>query len=186
VLRDAVNEIGDVAEATLRLEDDFNRAAALVVETLAGGGKILACGNGGSAAEAQHFVTELVGRYKSNRPPLPAIWLGGDTGQMTCIANDFTADEVFSRPFAALASDRDLLLALSTSGRSPNVIRCLDEAAKRGVKSVALLGKDGGQAAARATVALVIPSASTARVQEMHLLMVHALCDAIEARFPEF
>ena len=108
---------------------------------------------------------------------------GGDTGQMTCIANDFSADEVFSRPLAALAGASDLLLVLSTSGRSPNILRCLDEAARHGVKSIAFLGKGGGPAAERATIAVVVPSDSTARVQEMHLAMVHALCDAIEARF---
>ena len=185
MLREAIAEIRDTAEATLEVEGAFSRAVALIVETLAAGGTIFACGNGGSAAEAQHFVTELVGRYKSNRQPLPAVWLGGDTAQMSCIANDFSADEVFSRPLAALARDKDLLLVLSTSGRSPNIVRCLDEAAKRGVKSVALLGKSGGSAARSATVPVVVPSASTARVQEMHLLMVHAICDAIEARFPE-
>ena len=185
MLLEALAELQDVATRTRQLQADVDRAAALMVETLEAGGKILACGNGGSAAEAQHFVTELVGRYKSNRRPLGAIWLGGDTGQMTCIANDFSADEVFSRPLQALGCDRDLLLALSSSGQSSNIARCLTEAKRLGMRSVALLGKGGGICAPLATVPIVVPSMSTARVQEMHLLIVHALCDAIEARFPE-
>jgi D-sedoheptulose 7-phosphate isomerase len=176
-------ELQDVTAATLQLATEIDRASALAVATLEAGGKILACGNGGSAAEAQHFVTELVGRYLTDRRPLPAVWLGGDTGQMTCIANDFSPDEVFSRPLAALASPHDLLLVLSSSGKSRNVIRCLEAARAQSIPSIALLGKGGGPAAALATIPIIVPSPSTARVQEMHLLIVHVLCDTIEARY---
>ena len=185
MLREALDQMKLVAEASAGLDGQLQTAAGLLVDALASGGKVLACGNGGSAAEAQHFVTELVGRYKSNRRPLPAIWLGGDTGQMSCIANDFSPDDVFSRPLTAFASEADILLVLSTSGQSPNVVRCLERARELGIRSIALLGKGGGAAAPLATVSIVIPSTSTARIQELHLLMVHLLCDAIESRFAD-
>lgn len=184
MLREALTELRLVAEATLELDDVVDEAARLLVGTLEAGGKVFACGNGGSAAEAMHFVTELVGRYRTNRRSLPAIWLGGDTGQMTCIANDFSAAAVFSRPLAALAGPKDLLLVLSSSGKSPNVINCLHEGRRLGIKSIALLGKGGGEAAHLADFPIVIDSESTARVQEMHLVVVHALCEAIEVAFP--
>jgi D-sedoheptulose 7-phosphate isomerase len=183
VLREATNDVRVLAEAMMSLEDHVAGAAQLMVSSLKGGGKILACGNGGSAAEAQHFVTELVGRYKSNRRSLPSIWLGGDTGQMTCIANDFSADEVFSRPLAALGTSGDVLLVLSTSGVSTNVVKCIEKARELGIASIALLGKGGGPAGALATWPIIVPSQSTARIQEMHLMMVHLFCDAIEAAF---
>lgn len=155
-------------------------ATTLMVETLRRGSRIFACGNGGSAAEAQHFVTELVGRYKSNRRSLPAVWLGGDTGQMSCIANDFSWDDVFARPLEGLARPGDILLALSTSGRSPNVLSCLRAATRLGLSSVALLGNGGGEAARLATHPVIVPASGTARVQEAHLFLIHAFCDAIE------
>lgn len=185
MLRDALDQMRFVAEACTALDGKLQAASDLLVDTLAAGGKVLTCGNGGSAAEAQHFVTELVGRYKSNRRSLPSIWLGGDTGQMTCIANDFSPEEVFSRPLDAFATPDDLLIVLSTSGQSPSILRCLERAAVLGVQSVALLGKGGGMAAPLATIPIIVPSASTARVQEMHLLMVHVLCDAVERRFSQ-
>jgi D-sedoheptulose 7-phosphate isomerase len=184
MLNEALFELRETAEASHSLEAGVERASTLMVEVLAAGGKVLACGNGGSAAEAQHFVTELVGRYRSNRRALPAIWLGGDTGQMSCIANDFSPAEVFSRPLQAVANHGDVLLVLSSSGRSPNIIRCLEEANRNGIQSIALLGKGGGTAAEMASISVVVPSFSTARVQEIHLLIIHALCEAIETHFP--
>ena len=159
------------------------RATEAIVQTLENGGRILVCGNGGSAAEGQHFVTELIGRYKSNRSPLPAIWLGGDTGQMSCIANDFSWDEVFSRPLTALARSGDILLCMSTSGTSINIVRALDAARTIGIQSVALLGNPG-DAAERATFPVVVGNLGTARSQELHLLLVHTICDTLEKKFP--
>ncbi len=185
MLRDVTTEMKALAGAMLPLEAEVDAAAQIMVDALSAGGKVLACGNGGSAAEAQHFVTELVGRYKTNRRPLPSIWLGGDTSQMTCITNDFSADQVFSRPLQAMGAKGDVLLVLSTSGLSENIIKCLETARDLEIPSIALLGKGGGPAKALATLPLVIPSQSTARIQEMHLMIVHLLCDAIEKAFGE-
>ncbi len=183
MLKTALRELSRLCDTIGELEPEIASASARIVDTLVGGGKIVACGNGGSAAEAQHFVTELIGRYRTNRPSLPAIWLGGDVGQMSCIANDFSPSDVFSRPLSALASPSDLLLVLSTSGSSENVVTCLQTARELGLPSVALLGKGGGPAARLATLPVIVPSSSTARIQEIHLLLVHVFCDAIEDRF---
>lgn len=182
-MKTQLEAVRETFDAVARLEPTLEAAGHAMVETLKSGGRILVCGNGGSAAEGQHFVTELVGRYKFNRAPLPAIWLGGDTGQMTCIANDFDWLDVFARPFEALAQPGDLLLALSTSGTSANVVRTMQVARDKGISSVALLGKPGG-IAELATHALVVGDFGTARVQEAHLFFVHCLCDAIEEAFP--
>lgn len=178
-LSDALRVFADLGGIRSQIE----AASALIESTMREGGRVFACGNGGSAAEAQHFVTELVGRYKTNRVPLPAIWLGGDTGQMSCIANDFSWDDVFSRPLRALAQPGDIVLALSTSGRSPNVVRCLEVAGELGLKSVALLGNGGGAAAHHATHPVIVPATGTARVQEAHLFLIHTFCDAIERHY---
>lgn len=177
---EALRVFADLGE----IRDEITAASALIESTVRRGGRIFACGNGGSAAEAQHFVTELVGRYRTNRVPLPAVWLGGDTGQMSCIANDFSWDDVFSRPLRALAQPGDIVLALSTSGRSPNVVRCLEAASDLGLQSVALLGNGGGPAALHATHPVVVPATGTARVQEAHLFLIHTFCDAIERHYP--
>jgi D-sedoheptulose 7-phosphate isomerase len=165
------------------IRPQIEAASALIESTVRSGRRVFACGNGGSAAEAQHFVTELVGRYKTNRAPLPAVWLGGDTGQMSCIANDFSWDDVFSRPLRALAQPGDIVLALSTSGRSPNVVRCLEVASELGLKSVALLGNGGGAAAHHASHPVIVPATGTARVQEAHLFLIHTFCDALERHY---
>lgn len=180
-------KIGDATrafEGLARMEPDIERAAQSIVATLRRGGRVLVCGNGGSAAEGQHLVTELVGRYRSNRQPLPAVYLGGDVGQMTCIANDFTWDDVFARPLRALARPGDLLLCLSTSGASSNIVAALRVAREMEIESLALLGRSGGGAASLADHALIVPSADTARIQEVHLFLIHWFCEYIEAAFP--
>ena len=161
----------------------FDKIAAAVVGTLKSGGKLLTCGNGGSATDAMHLAEELVGRYNRNRRSLPAVCLNADASALTCIANDFGYDEVFARQIESLAAPNDLLVCFTTSGNSPNILRALAAAKKRDVKSVALLGKGGGKAKGKADLELIVPSSDTARVQEAHTLLVHALLEAVEHEF---
>jgi len=184
ILRTKIGDATRAFEGLVLMEPDIERAVQLIDSTLRRGGRILVCGNGGSAAEGQHLVTELVGRYRSNRQPLPAIYLGGDVGQMTCIANDFTWDDVFARPLRALARPGDLLLCLSTSGASSNIVAVLRAARELEIESIALLGRSGGDAAALADQALIVASADTGRIQEVHLFLIHWFCEYIEAAFP--
>jgi D-sedoheptulose 7-phosphate isomerase len=167
-------------QALTAQEDAFLRIAAAVVASLKSGGKLLTCGNGGSAADAMHLAEELVGRYKNNRRSLPAISLNADATLLTCIGNDFSFDEVFSRQVEGLANKNDLLICFSTSGNSPNILRALDAAKAKGVKSVALLGKGGGKAAGKADLEIVVASTDGGRVQEAHTLILHALLEVIE------
>jgi D-sedoheptulose 7-phosphate isomerase len=161
----------------------FDKIAAAAVGTLKSGAKLLTCGNGGSAADAMHLAEELVGRYNSNRRSLPAVCLNADASALTCIANDFGYDEVFARQIEGLAAPNDLLICFTTSGNSPNILRALVAAKKRDVKSVALLGKAGGKAKGKADLELIVPSRDTARIQEAHTLLLHALLEVIEREF---
>jgi D-sedoheptulose 7-phosphate isomerase len=163
---------------------EVDRVAALVVAALRAGGTIFTCGNGGSATDAAHLSEELVGRYRANRRPLPAVCLGADGAALTCIANDFGYEQVFARQLAALGRPGDLLVCFSTSGNSPNLLAALEAARAAGVGSIALLGGAGGRARPLADHALVVPSANGARVQEAHTLLLHAICEAVEAAFP--
>jgi phosphoheptose isomerase len=153
------------------------------------GQKILSCGNGGSAADAQHFAAELVCRFEKERPALAAIALTVDTSALTAISNDYHYDETFARQVDALAKPDDILLAISTSGFSPNVVRAIEQAHKQKMTVVALTGRDGGKVAKILTdndIEIRVPSESTARIQEVHLLTIHCLCDQIdEILFPE-
>jgi D-sedoheptulose 7-phosphate isomerase len=166
------------------LAPEVDRIAALVVEALRAGGTVYTCGNGGSATDAAHLSEELVGRYRASRRPLPAVCLSADGAALTCIANDFGYEQIFARPIAALGRPGDLLVCFSTSGRSPNLLAALQAAHTKGVLSIALLGGEGGPARALADCALVVPSANGARVQEVHTLLLHAICEAVEAAFP--
>lgn len=161
----------------------IEQAATLMCERLRAGHKILCCGNGGSAADAQHFSSELVNRFERERPGLPAIALTTDASTLTSIANDYDFAEVFAKQLRALGAAGDVLLAYSTSGRSPNVVRALEAARERGLGAVLVSGRDGG-AAARALgpgdVEIRVPATSTARIQEVHLMVTHCLCDLID------
>jgi D-sedoheptulose 7-phosphate isomerase len=160
------------------------RAATLMTECLFADGKILACGNGGSAADAQHFAAELVGRFERERPELPAISLVTDTSLLTAVANDYAFEHVFSKQVRALGAKGDVLLAISTSGNSANVVAAIVAAHEREMNVVALTGKGGGRAGellAAQDVHLCVPHARTMRIQEVHLLIIHCLCDAIDA-----
>ena len=151
-----------------------------ISESLAKDRTLFWCGNGGSAADSQHLAAEFVGRFKKDRKALRSIALTTDTSVLTCVANDYSYEDIFSRQLEALARDADVLVAISTSGNSENILRALRTARELGVKTIALLGKDGGEAKALADMAIVIPSESTARIQEAHILIGHILCDMIE------
>ena len=159
------------------------RGIELLVGTLRGGGKVLSCGNGGSAADAQHFAAELVNRFERERPPLAAIALSTDTSALTSIANDYAYQQVFSKPLRAFGKRGDALLAISTSGNSANVIDAMHAAHELGVRVIALTGNGGGKMAALVRnddVHLCVPHKTTARIQEVHLLCIHCLCDGID------
>ncbi|MCL1067560.1 phosphoheptose isomerase [Shewanella olleyana] len=176
----------DAAEA---LPESIEKAAEMMVQCLLSGNKILACGNGGSAGDAQHFSAELLNRYEIERPPLPAIALSCDTSTITAIANDYSYDEIYSKQIMALGQPGDILLAISTSGNSGNVIKAMEAALGRDMTIVALTGKDGGAMAgfmSEGDVEVRVPSNVTARIQEVHLLVIHCLCDNIDRTlFPQ-
>jgi D-sedoheptulose 7-phosphate isomerase len=159
-------------------------ATRRMVTSLQAGGKVMACGNGGSAADSQHFAAELLNRFEKERPPLAAIALTTDTSTLTSIANDYRYEDVFAKQVQALGRSGDVLLAISTSGNSPNVIEAIRIAQTRGVTVVALTGKKGGKMAALLgsdDIHLCVPAERTARIQEVHLLTIHCLCDGIDA-----
>ena len=168
-LREQAEEIGHVAE--------------LCVQALREGKKILTCGNGGSATDAMHLAEELVARYRSNRRTLPALCLAAAASVLTCIANDLGWDDVFARQVEAHGRGGDVLVACTTSGTSENVNRALAKAREKGVKTVGFLGKGGGEARALCDHAIVVASEETPRIQEAHTLLLHILCEAVEAEF---
>ena len=164
------------------------KAGMLMAESLRHEGKVMSCGNGGSAADSQHFSAELLNRYERERPGIAGIALTTDTSTLTSISNDYEYNEIFSKQVRALGRKGDVLLAISTSGNSPNVMRAIDAAHEKGVKVVALTGKDGGKMAAQlkdGDVEIRVPAKVTARIQEVHLLVLHCLCDLIDEQlFP--
>ncbi|HEY3583529.1 MAG TPA: phosphoheptose isomerase [Casimicrobiaceae bacterium] len=171
-------------EAREVLAEPIARAAALMTDCLFADGKILACGNGGSAADAQHFAAELVGRFERERPELPAIALTTDTSLLTAVANDYSFEHVFAKQVRALGAKGDVLLAISTSGNSPNVVAAVAAAHEREMRIVALTGKGGGtigEMLAPEDVHLCVPHARTMRIQEVHILTIHCLCDVVDA-----
>ena len=171
-------------QALTTIRPAIDRAGAMILATLQRGGKLLLCGNGGSAAEAAHFTTELVGRYAKTRRALPAIALSSDGSLVTCIGNDFGYEQIFARQIAGLAKPGDLVVVLTSSGNSPNIIVALHEAKKLGLESLAFLGRGGGKAKGLATCDLIIPGASGAAAQEAHLFLIHHFCELIDAAFP--
>jgi len=180
VLPKLVEDACRTLQALALEEEVFQRIAAVTVATLKSGGKILTCGNGGSAADALHLAEELVGHFRNDRRPLPAVSLVADPTLLTCIGNDYSFDEIFSRQVDGLARENDLLVCFSTSGNSPNILRAITAAKAKGVKTVALLGKGGGKAKGKADFELVVASSDSGRVQEAHTLILHALLEVVE------
>lgn len=162
------------------LIESIQQAGDVLAQSLAKGGTIFWCGNGGSAADSQHLAAELVGRFKKDRRALRSIALSTDTSVLTCVANDYSYDDIFARQVDALGRPADVLIGISTSGNSKNVLRAFKTAKAMGLATVALLGKSGGPAKAMVDYALVVPSDSTSRIQEAHILIGHILCELIE------
>ncbi len=162
------------------LDASVTRCGEAMVAVLRGGGKILFCGNGGSAADCQHIAAELTGRFIKDRPPLAAISLTTDTSALTCISNDYSYADVFARQVTALGREGDVLVGISTSGNSENVLRAVKAAKAGGLKTIALLGRDGGALKDVVDMSVIVPSPSTARIQEAHILIGHSLCGFIE------
>jgi D-sedoheptulose 7-phosphate isomerase len=165
------------------ISDSIAAAGELMSQALLNDGKILSCGNGGSAADSQHFSSELLNRFERERPGLPAMALTTDASTVTSISNDYAYEEIFSKQVRALGKPEDVLLAISTSGNSENVIRAIAAAHERGMRVVALTGRDGGRMAdifAPDDVEIRVPATRTARIQEVHLVIIHCLCDLID------
>jgi D-sedoheptulose 7-phosphate isomerase len=164
------------------LAPSIKHAVDLIAESLSAGGKLMLCGNGGSAADSQHLAAEFTGRFSQDRRPLAALALSTDTSALTCIGNDYSFADVFVRQLQALGRAGDCLLAISTSGNSDNVIRAVQAANSAGIHCIGLLGRDGGKLAELCTCSIVVPSPVTARIQEAHILIGHTLCGAVEQR----
>ncbi|MCX7011250.1 MAG: D-sedoheptulose 7-phosphate isomerase [Candidatus Sumerlaeota bacterium] len=181
--RDMIDEHAEALERFRAQAGLLQQIGQKVAETLGRGGRVLICGNGGSASQADHFGGELVGRFRGERCPLPAIALSASASTVTAIGNDFGFEEIFARQVEALGREGDLLLALSTSGRSLNVICALERARERGLLTVGLSGRDGGEMPPLCDLCLLVDSPSTARIQEMHLLALHAICEIVDRAF---
>ncbi len=163
----------EITESVLRIAD-------MIVNTIIRGGRIVTCGNGGSAADAMHFAGEIVGRFQMERDPWPAIALNGDAVAMTAIANDYNFDDVFARQVKGHVKKGDVFVGISTSGNSENVYRAVKVAKEIGANTLTLLGKGGGKIAGQADCEIIIPSDNTARIQECHIMVIHLICELIE------
>ena len=188
VWKTALSEAQETLRAFASDPAQLEKCAAfstLLTETFRSGGKLFTCGNGGSHCDAMHFAEEFTGRYRKDRAPLGALALG-DASHVTCVGNDYGFSEIFSRQLVGLARKGDLLVGLSTSGNSENVIRAFAAAQEIGVKTVALLGRDGGKMRAMADLAIVIPATTSDRIQEMHIKIIHTVIETVERQlFPQ-
>jgi D-sedoheptulose 7-phosphate isomerase len=175
-IQDAVAAI----ELLYDLEVPIRSAAQVLEQALLSGKKVLTCGNGGSAADSSHLATEIACRFIDDRRPFPAISLSADGGLLTATANDYSFNEIFSRQVIAFGTPGDVLIALSTSGRSENIVRALEQAKGLNIYSIAILGRDGGRCRGIASIELIVPHSATARIQEAHKVIIHLLCELIE------
>lgn len=178
------DQLAELQELTLNCRDILPAVEAIlpvVTSALRQGGQVLTCGNGGSATDAAHLAEELTGRYKNPRRALPAICLAADAAAMTCIANDWSYDDVFARQVEAFARPGDVLVVFTTSGNSENCLRAIRTARARGAATIALLGKDGGRCRGQADHEVIVPSTTTARIQEIHTWILHQILEAVEA-----
>jgi D-sedoheptulose 7-phosphate isomerase len=183
-LQKAIEDSIATTRSLSALEAPLQRAAELVLRALLSGKKILVCGNGGSASDATHLATEFLCRFQADRRPYPAISLTANGEFMTAVCNDYSADEIFARQVWGLAEKGDVLIVITTSGKSKNVVRALEEAKKKNVDSIAFLGRDGGFTKGIATVDLIVPGSVTARIQEGQKVLTHALCEIVEEKLP--
>jgi D-sedoheptulose 7-phosphate isomerase len=167
------------------LEEPLQHAAKLLARCLISGKKLLVCGNGGSASDATHLATEFLCRFKDDRRPYPAISLTANGEFMTAVCNDYHADEIFARQVWGLAEPGDVLMVITTSGKSKNVVRALETARSKGVESIAILGRDGGFTKGIATIDLIVPGTVTARIQEGQKVLYHVLCEIVEEKLPK-
>ena len=182
LLKSAIASASKTIRSLVDLDRQVAKAADLITNCLRSRNKILACGNGGSAADAAHFATEFVVRFTHDRPAYPAIALTSDGGLLTAAGNDYGFEEIFARQIDAFGVENDLLICLTTSGKSENVKRALQRAKARKLKAIAFLGRDGGSTIGMADVDLVVKSESTARIQEAHKFLLHVLCEIVEER----
>ncbi len=180
-IEDSVTTLRGLAE----LEAPLNRAAKLVLNSLTSSHKLLVCGNGGSASDATHLATEFLCRFREERRPYPAISLTANGEFMTAVCNDYHADEIFARQIWGLGEKGDVLIAFTTSGKSKNVLRALEEAKRKEIKSICFLGRDGGYTKGVATIDLIVQGSVTARIQEGHKLLMHVLCELVEEKLPK-
>lgn len=164
------------------LETSVSQAIQACVQSLQKGGKLMLCGNGGSAADSQHLAAEFTGRFSKDRPPIAAVALSTDTSALTCIGNDYSFNDIFARQVQALGKAGDCLIAISTSGNSGNVLAAVAAAKSLGISTIGLLGRDGGKLKAQCDISIVVPSQVTARIQEAHILIGHSLCGAVELK----
>jgi phosphoheptose isomerase len=182
IFQQAINNSIQTLESLVDLDAQIAKAADLIEQCLRAGNKLLLCGNGGSAADAAHFATELVVRFAKDRRAYPAICLANDGGLLTAAGNDYGFEEIFARQVAAFGLPGDVLICLTTSGKSKNVRRALEEAKSRKLKTIAFLGRDGGSTIGLADVDLLVANDLTARIQEAHQLLLHVLCEVVEER----
>jgi len=182
-IENELNSHLEVTKMVLKMGEEIEKASQLIIETLKNGNKILLCGNGGSASDAQHIAAELVGRYKIERGGLPAIALTTDTSILTAVGNDYGYDRVFQRQVEALAQQGDVVIGISTSGNSENVIKALKSAEELGCKTIGFSGKGGGKMREVCHILLDVPSDNTPRIQEMHILFGHTICQVIDEVF---
>lgn len=180
-IQETLAESARVALSLQAMAPQLSQAADIIAGALRSGGRLLLLGNGGSAAQAQHIAAEFVGRFESERQPLSALSLATDNSALTSVANDYGFEEIFSRQLRAFALPTDVVLAISTSGNSPNVLRALETAHELGVKTIGLTGRTGGRMKSHVDLCLCVPSDSTPRIQEAHLLISHILCGLVEA-----
>jgi D-sedoheptulose 7-phosphate isomerase len=184
-LQRAIEEAVTTLRSLSPLEEPLQHAAQLISQSFLSGKKLLVCGNGGSASDATHLATEFLCRFKDDRRPYPAISLTANGEFMTAVCNDYHADEIFARQIWGLAEKGDVLLVITSSGKSRNVVRALEEARRKGVESIAFLGRDGGFTKGLATVDLIVPGTSTARIQEGQKVLYHALCEMVDETLPK-
>ena len=181
LVEQAFNDHIDVLKEThMAVAQNIEISADIIAKSLASGGTIFWCGNGGSAADSQHIAAEFVGRFKKDRKPLKSIALTTDTSVLTCVANDYSYEEIFSRQLNALGRNGDVLVAITTSGKSENIKQALIQAQNMEIKTIGLLGKKGGECKNYTDISLIVPSDVTARIQEAHILIEHLLCELVE------